>query len=182
MISTATTPEPAGITYCRPVHDAQVRLGVMNPAEDNDAEARVVRIVIAPGHAGRPSPPPPPAPPGASPAAQRARRYRARQRGEDVPLLKPGPAPVSRDAWRERALAAELALRRAEARIASLEAIPAGQRRRRQHRQGLLAGAARELARQLGLVDGRQDAPAVRELLRDVAAAIDARHDLWPES
>ncbi len=39
-----------------------------------------------------------------------------------------------------------------------------------------------ELLRQIGGTHGREDTPPVRELLRDVAAGADARHDLWPRS
>jgi hypothetical protein len=61
----------------------------MNCGQDRDAGVRTVRIVEA-----SPDRSAPPASP-LSPDAARARRYRARKRGEDVPLRKPGPEPRS---------------------------------------------------------------------------------------
>ena len=49
----------------------------------------------------------------------------------------------------------------------------------RSNRQGLLRRAARDLLRALDRVTG-PDEPETREILRDVAAAIEARREDWP--
>jgi hypothetical protein len=49
----------------------------------------------------------------------------------------------------------------------------------RSNRQNFLRQAARQLLRDLDLVTG-PDEPETRELLRDVAAAVDLRRDGWP--
>lgn len=50
---------------------------------------------------------------------------------------------------------------------------------RRSQRQALLRKAARDLLRMLGQLAGPDD-PETREILRDVAAAVDLRRDEWP--
>jgi hypothetical protein len=48
-------------------------------------------------------------------------------------------------------------------------------------RRRRIATAASDLLTLLEASSGAADGPSVRELLRDVLAAIDARHDEWPE-
>ena len=74
-------------------------LDVMNLPRDRDAGVRTVRIVEVSPDRGAPSAAP------LSPDAARARRYRARKRGEDVPLRKPGPEPRSAAALRTEVIA-----------------------------------------------------------------------------
>ena len=145
----------------------------MNHGQDRDAGVRTVRIVEASPDRSVPAAAP------LSPAAARARRYRARKRGEDVPKRKPGPEPRS-----VTALSREVdALRRENARLAaevteSRKLTPMlGMRRQR-----FTLGMAGQLRAALEASDPAKDAPALREALRDLGAAIEARHDQWPES
>jgi predicted RNase H-like nuclease (RuvC/YqgF family) len=148
-------------------------LAVMNYAPDRDARTvRVVRLAEASPDRSAPAAAP------VSPAAARARRYRARKRGEDVPKRKPGPEPRS-----VTALSREVdALRRENARLAaevaeSRKLTPMlGMRRQR-----FTLGMASQLRAALEASDPAKDAPALREALRDLGAAIEARHDHWPE-
>ena len=112
-----------------------------------------------------------------SPAAARARRYRARKRGEAVPRRKPGPEPRS-----VTALSREVdALRRENACLAaevaeSRKLTPMlGMRRQR-----FTLGMAGQLRAALEASDPAKDAPALREALRDLGTAIEARHDQPP--
>ena len=58
-----------------------------------------------------------------SPAAARARRYRARQRGEDVPRRKPGPEPRSAAALRTEVIALRRQNRLLAAQLADLQTL-----------------------------------------------------------
>ena len=49
-------------------------------------------------------------------------------------------------------------------------------------RQRFTLGMAGQLRAALEASDPAKDAPALREALRDLGAAIEARHDQWPES
>lgn len=117
--------------------------------------------------------------PASTPAAERARRYRARQRGDDVPRRKPGPVPASPAALRSQAgaLARENAILRQKLEAAGT--VPAMVSR---GRQGSARGLAVQLLGQLEHLDPSKDAPDFRETLRDLTAAIDERHDHWPET
>jgi len=153
----------------------------MNAAQDDNAPRRVTIQVVtrpAPERASAPVPAPPPAP--KSRQAQAQARYRARKRGESVPLRKPGPRAQSREAWQARAFVAERELKNARDELRALKAVPVYQQQRWSIGQGQLATAARNLLQQLGgASDGSDDAPAVREMLRDVLAAVEARYEHW---
>ena len=156
-----------------PIMTPAATLGVMNSSVDRDARTvRVVRLAEASPDRSVPAAAP------VSPDAARARRYRARKRGEDVPKRKPGPEPRS-----VTALSREVdALRRENARLAaevaeSRKLTPMlGMRRQR-----FTLGMAGQLRAALEASDPAKDAPALREALRDLGAAIEARHDHWPE-
>jgi hypothetical protein len=114
-----------------------------------------------------------------SPAAARARRYRARKRGEDVPKRKPGPKPrsvaaLSREIDRltreNRRLAAEVAESRKLTPMLGMQ------------RQRFTLALAGQLRSALERSDPAKDAPALQDALRDLGAAIGARHDQWPKS
>jgi hypothetical protein len=114
-----------------------------------------------------------------SPAAARARRYRARKRGEDVPKRKPGPKPRSVAALSREIDALSRENRRLTAEVAESRKLTPMLGMRRQRFTLALAG---QLRAALERSDPARDAPALQEALRDLGAAIGARHDQWPKS
>ena len=152
--------------------------------DDPRAVTRRLRVVTDnPAVRNRPADTPVANAPGRSmsPAAIRMRRYRARQRGEDVPKRKPGVQATPRDAWRRRAEAAEAELARAREQLADARSVPLYVRTRRGREQGEILQLGRELLDLLNARDGGDYAPQVREGLRDLYAALDERYDQWRE-
>ena len=147
----------------------------MNSAQDRDV--RIVSVTEAPSApSGRP----------VSPAAARARRYRARKRGEDAPKRKPGPEPRSAAALSKQVDALSMqvdalrhANRRLTAQVAESQKLTPMLRMQRQRFTLAIVG---QLLSALRASDPVKDAPALREALRDLGAAIEARHDQWLES
>jgi hypothetical protein len=109
-------------------------------------------------------------------AALAAKRYRARKRGEPVPKRKPGPKPKP---------AYELLTenRRLRHRIEELELMQslASKQIDRRARNLTVERVAGELLDVLRRGDVVTDSPAERVLLGDVTAAIEARHEYWPD-
>jgi hypothetical protein len=172
-------------------------MGVMKTPQDRDAErpgghlrsvtstrpdrnarsgAPVAYVPAAEPRRGKGSIDPVPGP--VSPAAARARRYRARKRGQDVPLRKPGPKPKSLTALHSQVSLLTQENRNLRAQLGDAQALPMMMTRQR---QGNAAQLARQLTAALGAMNPAKDGPQLREMLRDVAAAIDMRHDQWPE-
>ena len=165
----------ASVTNQRGIRDAPGYDAVMDERQDRDA-GTAARIADARERSRFYQAVPEAAPPR-SPAAERARRYRARKRGEDVPLRKPGPEPRSAEALAHQVRDLEAQLRETRAALKDAQAVPSTRRIRR----GLIADAAKELLARLDANSAANDGPVVRELLRDVLATIDMRHDEWPE-
>ncbi len=135
----------------------------MNMAADDDA-MRHIRIVRAP------EPPPP-----KSPGAEAAARYRARKRGENVPKRNPGPKPATVLVLRRQIgdLEAQASARELKLRLLT-------EQLRRQVSTLTIERAAEDLLRVLARDDPRRDSTERQELLGDVLAAIESRHERWP--
>jgi hypothetical protein len=117
-----------------------------------------------------------PEPPKRSANAAAAQRYRARQRGEDVPKKKPGPKPSTITDLRQQ-------LRDRERRIAELDNLLriATERLARQRQCLTLSGVAGEMLIVLRRTNAQYDLPELRVLLRDLVVEIEDRHKYWPE-
>lgn len=115
-------------------------------------------------------------PPKRSTNAAAAQRYRARQRGEDVPKKKPGPKPSTITDLRQQ-------LRDRDRRIAELDNLLriATERLARQRQHLTLPGVAGEMLTVLRRTDPRYDLPEVRVLLCDLVVEIEDRHKHWLE-
>ncbi len=153
----------------------------MNPSPDRDApQERTITVRSArPGAPVTIARPDRDAKLSQSPEAQRARRYRARKRGENVPVRKPGPAPQSRDYWCDRAQSAEARLREARQRLSMYETLPAYKTSRARIVGAQLAGAAEQLRQALAAADPVTDLPAVRDALGSLAAELEERRSRW---
>jgi hypothetical protein len=135
----------------------------MNMATDHDAgERKVARFRVVAADERKPA---------KSPGAEAAARYRARKRGEPVPKRKPGPKPATATAQRET-------IRDLEARNRDLELQRNMAQERVARRESMLRldDVAREL---LARDDPQHDTAARQDLLGDVLAAIEARHEHW---
>jgi len=146
---------------------------VTDARPDRDGGARPARTARVPATPAGTVPAP------VSPAAARARRYRARKRGEDVPKRKPGPEPRSAESLRREVDALRRENGRLAAQVAESRTLTAVPGMRRQRFALAMVG---QLRAALEASDSAKDAPALREALRDLGAAIEARHDQWPES
>lgn len=135
----------------------------MDMSVDNDASRRGFRVVRATK---------PPAP--KSPAAQASARYRARKRGENTPKRKPGPKPTTASVLREqiRDLTAQIHERDLRVRLLT-------ERLQRQVSTMTVDRAAQDLFAVLDRDEPSMDTVERRELLGDVRAAIESRHEHW---
>ena len=114
-----------------------------------------------------------------SPAAAAARRYRARQRGEDVPKRKPDPEARSASALRTEVTALTRQNRLLEAQLADLQTLRPVLALQRQRFAFTDVGRLRTALRGS---DPAQDEPALPEELRLLRAEVEERHEHWPES
>ena len=159
-------------------HDApravRMRVEYAKPS-DHHAPPREMRIVFAkPGTAQEPrcSSGEATARPQPSSNTQAAARYRARQRGEEVPKLKPGPKPTGQ---------ADLQLqnRKLHSRISELEMLVRIARQQLDRRTLTVEQAARDLLKVLGRDDAAVDSPERQVLLRDLLVEIEDRQEQW---
>jgi hypothetical protein len=159
---------------CHYVRDART---VMNVAQDDDARRDRLRLVDTPqGTTFRVThQPSEPVAPAKSASAEAAARYRARKRGEDVPVRKPGPKAKTatdrkqqirdlEDQLKQVQLMREIAEGRLVRRISTLT----------------VEQVAGELLQILKRDDPRRDTSERRVLLGDVVAEIESRHEYWP--
>jgi len=104
--------------------------------------------------------------------AQAAARYRARQRGEEVPKRKPGPKPTGQTDLR-------LQNRKLHSRITELEGLMRIARQQLDRRTLTVEQAARDLLKVLGRDDPAVDSPERQVLLRDLLVEIEDRQEQW---
>jgi hypothetical protein len=132
-------------------------------AQDNDGK-RHLRIVSAQSAPARTA------------NAAAAARYRARQRGEHAAKRKPGPKPKHTTELR-------LQIRDLKNRIGQLETFKRilDERLARTYRGVPVTGIADELLAVLRTHPPETDSPEERVILGDLIAAIEARHEYWPE-
>lgn len=111
-----------------------------------------------------------------SPNAEAAARYRARQRGQEVPKRKPGPKPPRIMELRQqiRELETRLQVQELHRRIAE-------ERLARRGSALTIEQVAGELLTVLRRDHARIDTAEQRVLLRDLAVEIEDRHEHWPE-
>jgi hypothetical protein len=114
--------------------------------------------------------------PQRTPAANAAARYRARKRGEPVAKRKPGPKPKKITELRQE-------IRELEGRIQELNGLLNIARGRSARQTGALSihHAAGELLDILQRRDPARDSPETRVRLGDLIAAIETRHEYWPD-
>ncbi len=134
----------------------------MNMPADND-DRRRFRVV------GKTEPPKP-----KSPGAEAARRHRARKRGENVPKRKPGPKPSTVFQLRQ-----EIGDLKASVQRLELAKMLLTRQLQRRNSSLTVERTAEELLVVLARDDPRRDVPERQELLGNVLAAIESRHEHW---
>ncbi len=134
----------------------------MNMTADDDGIRRLSVVRVQP-------------PKPKSPGAEAAARYRARRRGQNEPKRNPGPKPATTTTLRQEISDLKATVQRHElARRLHAEQM------RRHFGTLTVESVARDLLAVLARDDPRRDTTERQELLGDVLAAIESRHEQWP--